>query len=246
MGILTWSICAIIFGVPSVQGATLRGSSVGNNVVERNHHHRHLDEAVCENAVTGKFKVKGQSTARKCGGFANKNLCENELNDGTGNKVFEVCAKSCDACGTAPTSAPTQFEDNKIECENEKVGKFKVIGVKGKKACSGFANNGYCNNDVHQNAGGGKVFEACRKSCNACGIDLTNAPTSSPTALPSSTPSTAPSAAPSVAPSAGPSESPSSRPTPTTFPTGAPTEDRSFSLSPSPSSSEESSGVSSD
>merc|ERR1712048_719630 len=133
MGILTWSICAIIFGVPSVQGATLRGSSVGNNVVERNHHHRHLDEAVCENAVTGKFKVKGQSTARKCGGFANKNLCENELNDGTGNKVFEVCAKSCDACGTAPTSAPTQFEDNKIECENEKVGKFKVIGVKGKK-----------------------------------------------------------------------------------------------------------------
>jgi hypothetical protein len=106
--------------------------------------------------------VEGFKVDRSCTAYKNNKACDKNLEDGSNQKVFEVCRKTCDAC--------VEPEPNPTSCEDEfstGVRFGPVEGFQQDRTCTAYSNKDACDSDFLDGSNR-KVFEVCRKTCDAC------------------------------------------------------------------------------
>merc|ERR1712241_130891 len=149
--------------------------------------------------------VIGINSKKDCKTFGEKGFCENELQ--SGEKVFEVCQKSCNACQPGnPTTSPTEFNDvatesptsSPTESCRDKKGDFKVKGItklKNKTSCKQIKKKQLCNK---KQKNGQPLFVLCPISCET--FCEPQSPTTSPTESPTQSPTISPTSSPTSDP----------------------------------------------
>merc|ERR1712107_282196 len=102
--------------------------------------------------------VQGFRSNRTCTAYKNNGACNKRIKDGSGQKVSDVCQKTC--------SASVVDDDDSGSGDKYPPGvKFgPVQGFRGKKTCTFYKNKGACNKNVNDGSGK-KVFEVCSATC---------------------------------------------------------------------------------
>merc|ERR1711907_562956 len=198
---------------------------MGDEQYKQEQEPRNLQE--CKD-VTGRFTVIGVGK-RRCHYAKFGNRCAHEVQGGF--TVADKCPETCEACPADEeeedpiiivTDPPTTSPVNDDTCEDIS-GKFKVVGIKKWKNCFWARRGNNCNRDLEE---GGKVYDICPVTCDACPVTIvTDPPTKSPTKSPTSKPTSNPTSSPTSSPSSSPTSSPTSAPSdsPTSSPTESPT-----------------------